>query len=125
MVAGSQPVLVRGPSGCVRQKYSLTIDRREATALAQALASCASITLVRGGAPVAARVNARGRSDELPAEVAQWDDNGNGRSTCAEARTHGIAPVGRDHPADPYMRDGDSDGIVCEAGGGGASQQRA
>ena len=102
----------------VRQKYSLTIDRREANALDQVLVSCASTTLVRGGAPVAAPINASGQSDTLPAEVAQWDDNSNGRITCEEARTHGIAPVRRDHPAYPYMRDGDGDGIVCESGGG-------
>ena len=35
----------------VRQKYSLTIDRREANALDQVLVSCASTTLVRGGVP--------------------------------------------------------------------------
>ena len=28
-----------------------------------------------------------------------YDDNGNGRITCAEARRHGIAPVSRGHPA--------------------------
>ena len=81
--------------------------------------------LVRGGARVTARVDPGGRSSELPAEVAQWDDNGNGRITCAEARTHGIAPVHRGHPAYPYMRDGDGDGIVCEAGGRGGSRQGA
>ena len=27
--------------------------------------------------------------------LALWDDNGNGRITCAEARAHGIAPVHR------------------------------
>ena len=43
-----------------------------------------------------------------------YDDNGNGRITCAEARAHGIAPVHRSHPAYPYMRDGDNDGVVCE-----------
>lgn len=41
-----------------------------------------------------------------------WDDNGNGRITCREARSHGIAPVSRGHPAYPFMRDGD--GVVCE-----------
>ena len=107
----------------VRQKYSLTIDRREANALDQVLVSCASTTLVRGGARVAAPINPRGQSDTLPAEVAQWDDNGNGRITCAEARTHGIAPVRRDHPAYAYMRDGDGDGMVCEVGGGDGSRQ--
>ena len=43
-----------------------------------------------------------------------YDDNGNGRITCAEARNHGIAPVRRGHPAYPYMNDGDDDGVVCE-----------
>ena len=46
--------------------------------------------------------------------LALWDDNGNGRITCKEARRHGIAPVPRDHPAYPYMRDADGDGVVCE-----------
>ena len=98
----------------VRQKYSLTIDRREANVLDQVLVPCASTTLVRGGAPVAEPINPGGRSDTLPAEVAQWDNNGNGRITCAEARTHGIAPVRRGHPAYGYMNDRDNDGIVCE-----------
>ena len=44
----------------------------------------------------------------------RWDDNGNGRVSCAEARRHGIAPVPRGHPAYAYMRDGDGDGVVCE-----------
>ena len=43
-----------------------------------------------------------------------YDDNGNGRITCAEARNHGIAPVPAGHPAYQYMRDADDDGIVCE-----------
>ena len=46
--------------------------------------------------------------------LALWDDNGNGRITCAEARAHGIAPVRRGHPAYEYMNDADGDGIVCE-----------
>jgi len=50
----------------------------------------------------------------LPPAVAVWDDNGNGRISCAEARAHGIAPVRRGHPAYPFMRDGDGDGVVCE-----------
>ncbi len=51
---------------------------------------------------------------EPTAEPLPWDDNGNGRISCAEARSHGIAPVRRGHPAYGYMRDGDGDGIVCE-----------
>jgi hypothetical protein len=46
--------------------------------------------------------------------LALYDDNGNGRISCAEARAHGIAPVSRGHPAYEYMRDGDGDGVVCE-----------
>ena len=49
-----------------------------------------------------------------PTEPLLWDDNGNGRISCAEARAHGIAPVRRGHPAYSYMRDGDGDGVVCE-----------
>lgn len=51
---------------------------------------------------------------ELPPEVAQYDDNGNGRITCAEARNHEIAPVRRGDPAYEFMRDGDGDGVICE-----------
>ena len=43
-----------------------------------------------------------------------YDDNGNGRISCAEARSHGIAPVRRGHPAYQYMNDADNDGVVCE-----------
>ena len=50
----------------------------------------------------------------LPAGVARYDDNGNGRISCAEARAHGIAPVRRGHPAYSHMRDGNGDGVVCE-----------
>ena len=42
------------------------------------------------------------------------DYNGNSRTTCAEARAHGIAPVRRDHPAYEYMNDLDGDSVVCE-----------
>lgn len=66
-----------------------------------------------------------GSSDDLsgsavtkpPAELHAlelYDDNGNGRITCKEARRHGIAPVPHGHPAYPYMRDADNDGTVCE-----------
>ena len=43
-----------------------------------------------------------------------YDDNGNGRISCAEARAHGIAPVYWWHAAYPYMTDTDGDGVVCE-----------
>ena len=96
----------------VRQRYGLTIDRREADALDQILAGCTStelITFARGEVPAAAAAS-------VPEAIAAWDDNRNGRVSCAEARAHGIAPVTRDHPAYPFMRDGDGDGVVCESG---------
>ena len=43
-----------------------------------------------------------------------YDDNGNGTISCSEARAHRIAPVYSDHPAYPYMRDSNNDGVVCE-----------
>lgn len=46
--------------------------------------------------------------------LALYDDNGNGRITCAEARAHGIAPVPSDHAAYGYMNDRDGDGVVCD-----------
>ena len=102
----------------VRRKYALTIDRREAEAVEAVLSRCKSTEMVvvpcgmaapatRGTSPSPAP---QGGADAL----ALWDDNGNGRITCAEARRHGIAPVPRGHPAYRYMRDGDGDGVVCE-----------
>ena len=46
----------------------------------------------------------------IPDALRRWDDNGNGRITCAEARRHGIAPVPRSHPAYGFMFDRDGDG---------------
>ena len=68
-----------------------------------------------GSAGSAARSAAVPRNSAGPAAGGlRWDDNGNGRVSCAEARRHGIAPVPRSHPAYAYMRDGDGDGVVCE-----------
>ena len=65
------------------------------------------------GEPARGAPPAAGQSGQSGA-LGLYDDNGNGRITCAEARRHGIAPVPRDHPAYRYMRDGDGDGVVCE-----------
>ena len=106
----------------VRQRYGLTVDRREADALDEVLAGCASTELIvfaRGEVPAPAPPAAR-----VSEAIAAWDDDGNGRVSCAEARAHGIAPVTRDHPAYPFMRDGDGDGVVCESGNRRASPAR-
>ncbi len=104
----------------VRRKYGLTIDRLEAKALENVLRFCLTTELpgIPGG-PVPPPANG---VPEVPVDapvdgidaLRLWDDNRNGRITCAEARRHGIAPVPRGHPAYPFMRDGDGDGVVCE-----------
>ena len=100
----------------VRLAYELTIDGREAAALEQILRACENselqpVVCPSGTAPAGGvETSGPGATDAL----ARYDDNGNGRITCKEARRHGIAPVHRDHPAYRYMRDGDGDGVVCE-----------
>ncbi len=100
----------------VRQEYSLSIDRRERDVLEGILSGCASTEMVvREGrpAPTVPPVPVTGGGQTGDA-LRQYDDNGNGRITCAEARAHGIAPVRRGHPAYPFMDDRDGDGVVCE-----------
>ena len=113
----------------VKFKYSLTVDRDEAFALQRILSDCTStdiiftdldasdptiFTDVEATEPTTSPVIESTRSASASEVLALYDDNSNGRITCAEARSHGIAPVPRDHPAYPFMRDGDGDGVVCE-----------
>ena len=100
----------------VRREYGLTIDRAEANAVDQVLAGCESTALIvlaprRSQATSTPTTSTSGSGGDA---LALWDDNGNGRITCAEARAHGIAPVRQGHPAYQYMTDGDGDGMVCE-----------
>ena len=98
----------------MRRKYSLTIDQREANALERVLSACSSKQMfVAECAPPPEPSPARGSAPSGD-PLKLYDDNGNGRITCSEARKHGIAPVPRSHPAYRYMRDADSDGVVCE-----------
>jgi len=105
----------------VRLKYNLTIDRHEANALERVLSNCDSTEMIivdcNGGSsreplPTSSRRKAE-HASTIDA-LTLWDDNRNGRITCAEARRHGIAPVTRGHPAYRFMRDADGDGVVCE-----------
>ena len=99
----------------VKRKYGLTVDPREARALEGVLSGCASTEMVV--AEREAQVAEPTPSTAAPSTadaLQRWDTNGNGRITCKEARQHGIAPVHREHPAYPFMRDGDGDGVVCE-----------
>ena len=104
----------------VRRKYGLTIDRLEANALENVLRFCLTTGLT--GIPGSPLPPPMSDAPEMPAvkplegidALRLWDDNRNGRITCAEARRHGIAPAPHGHPAYPFMRDGDGDGVVCE-----------
>ena len=100
----------------VRRAYGLTIDRREAAALDRILATCGSTALesIVCAVPSASGASAASAPAASGDALALYDDNGNGRITCKEARRHGIAPVPRSHPAYRYMRDGAGDGVVCE-----------
>ena len=104
----------------VRLEYGLTIDQAEADAIDEVLAGCESTEMVvlaptDSGAP---QTTATTTPTTIPAAdmdaLAIYDDDDNGRISCAEARAHGIAPVRRGHPAYQYMNDRDGDGVVCE-----------
>ena len=100
----------------VRRAYALTVDRRERDVLESTLSSCASTEMVvREGRPAPTPTPPPSSAGGADADALQlYDNNGNGRITCAEARAHGIAPVRRGHPAYPFMDDRDGDGVVCE-----------
>jgi len=100
----------------VRQKYDLTIDRREAEVLEHILWGCVTVEMVFHESATEGIIITPTLTEPAQAvdALALWDDNGNGQITCAEARHHGIAPAPRTHPAYRFMRDGDGDGIVCE-----------
>ena len=100
----------------VRRAYGLTVDRQEAQALESILSSCESTALepIVCAAPSSSGASAASAPAAGDDALAVYDDNGNGRITCKEARRHGIAPVPRSHAAYRYMRDADGDGIVCE-----------
>ena len=104
----------------VRRQYGLTIDPAEADAVDRILAGCQSTDMVVLAPGTSATATPTPTAEPTPTQspdvdaLALWDDNGNGRITCAEARAHGIAPVHQGHPAYQYMRDADGDGTVCE-----------
>ena len=77
----------------VKRTYNLSMDQAEASKAQQVLDTCASTAMQftdPGAAPppTAAPPPAQGGN-----ALELYDDNGNGRITCAEARAHGIAPV--------------------------------
>ncbi|MBT43556.1 MAG: hypothetical protein CMF12_13680 [Idiomarina sp.] len=95
----------------VKQKYNLSVDRNEVQALSRVISQCDRFDMV-----IYNTENEPQKRQPPPQStpLQRYDDNGNGRITCAEARKHGIAPVSRNHPAYRFMHDGDGDGTVCE-----------
>ncbi len=100
----------------VKRKYNLSMDQAEANTARRVLAGCTSTQMqfTEQGADEVGEVHDSNGTDCARDPLGCYDDNNNGRITCAEAERHGIAPVPRGHPAYQYMRDGDSDGVVCE-----------
>ena len=102
----------------LRLKHGLTIDSAKAEAADNVLARCeytAMIVLAPGtSAGTEPAGNTAPASSGGNNALEFYDDIGNGRITCAEAKAHGIAPIYKNHPAYQYMRDGDGDGVVCE-----------
>ena len=99
----------------VRNKYDLTIDESERDALESILSGCTSTEMIVQEAPAqTATPVPTPEEEESSSALEMYDDNENGRISCAEARNHGIAPVRRGHPAYEYMNDADNDGVVCE-----------
>ena len=77
------------------------------------LSGCASTNMIvtRPGGPAEPPRRATASTSDA---LRLYDTNRNGRITCKEARSHGIAPVPRGHPAYSLMYDRDGDGMVCE-----------
>ena len=100
----------------VRLEYGLTIDRMEADAIDAVLAGCESMDMILLEPTNTSTATDTSTPTPAPAAnaLAMYDDNRNGRISCAEARAHGIAPVRRGHPAYEFMNDRDRDGVVCE-----------
>ena len=110
----------------IKRRYGLAMDPREAQAALAVITACPSFAM-QFITPAEEAPSASAETTTPPTETNQnatpqaeghpldlYDDNNNGRITCAEARRHNIAPVRSDHPAYPYMRDPDGDGVVCE-----------
>ena len=99
----------------VRKSHDLTIDEHERDALEDVLSGCTSTDMIvrESSTPTPTPASAQGDGAANSA-LEMYDEDGDGRITCAEARNHGIAPVRRGHPAYEYMNDADNDGVVCE-----------
>ena len=106
----------------VKARWELFASEAEAASLSAMLEICTlalTLTFIQHDIPVpagtpSATPTPSEQGGETEGALEMYDDNGNGRISCAEARSHDIAPVRRGHPAYQYMNDADNDGVVCE-----------
>lgn len=96
----------------IKAKYALSVNRAEADALDTVLTTCESVEMIFF--PNANHVVVDSSTPISADALNMYDDNKNGRITCAEARAHGITPVRRGHVAYGFMNDRDNNGVVCE-----------
>lgn len=92
----------------IKRKYGMTMDQNEADTAINVLSGCSSTDMIFSDSPTPTPTVVTNDPLEM------YDDNGDGRISCQEARNHGIAPVHSVHPAYPYMDDPDGNGIACE-----------
>jgi hypothetical protein len=96
----------------IKTKYALSVNRAEADALEKVLATCESVEIIFF--PKADHSMVDSSTPSSASALKKYDDDKNGRITCAEARAHGITPVRRGHAAYDFMNDRDNNGVVCE-----------
>lgn len=107
---GDEEVARRNRRGMWNSEFVPPWRWRKGVRLPDAHTSTDAVVRSDGGTPDSESGAPSSTADAL----ARWDDDANGRISCKEARRHRIAPVRRGHSAYPFMRDGDSDGVVCE-----------
>jgi len=105
----------------IKSKYNISVDPTERDALEKVINKCTDFQMIYfpqtqpnfslGAPSTATHVDAGTKKTNA---LNLYDDNGNGRITCKEARGHGIAPVTKSHAAYQYMTDRNRDGIVCD-----------
>ena len=82
----------------VRLQFDLTIDERERDELESILSGCATTEMIVQERPSDPQKTPVGDDEEVGNALEIYDDNGDGRITCAEARNHDIAPFAADTP---------------------------
>jgi hypothetical protein len=91
----------------IKTKYQLSVDKREVEALESILSQCSSTDMIFA---LKSEKSVNVGDDAL----SRYDDDNNGRISCAEASRHKIAPVLSGDIAYKFMLDKNRDGVVCQ-----------